>query len=174
MERRYLLFIGYVFLASFFVLSLLAITAQPSDQAVVVPFYPQEGAKGLTERNDETELQIDTLPTQPSIAQVTEKIVPSSAPPVVEEKTEAPTAPCTQCTNGGECQTEKSARGFHCSCQKPYTGYTCEISPCDASPCMNGGICRVTNESFVCDCAGGTTGKMCNGKLKKFIFVIKS
>ncbi|GAB1600458.1 hypothetical protein Ahia01_000323800 [Argonauta hians] len=39
---------------------------------------------------------------------------------------------------------------------------TCEVNPCDASPCKNGGQCNSKGQTYTCSCKTGYQGKDCS------------
>lgn len=53
------------------------------------------------------------------------------------------------------------------------TGCSAKLPFCKSNPCQNGGTCRVSWETFSCDCPLGYGGKDCSHgeRLNKFIFI---
>lgn len=44
------------------------------------------------------------------------------------------------------------------------------VSPCISTPCQNGGLCTNTAfGEFICNCAGGFTGTICDTTMGKFL-----
>ena len=68
------------------------------------------------------------------------------------------------CTPVGTCFNLVGS--FGCLCDSDWSGKTCgqNIDACeDDSPCLHGGICADTAQSFTCNCtATGYTGLTCN------------
>ena len=51
-------------------------------------------------------------------------------------------------------------------CPRGYTGSLCETRTlCASMPCLNGGICVVINNSYVCTCQPGFVGQNCQDDL---------
>ena len=52
-------------------------------------------------------------------------------------------------------------------------------TPCDSSPCKNGGVCSNKGETFLCECEGDYEGKTCEigtwltGKALNFLVLSK-
>ncbi|XP_052038371.1 protein crumbs homolog 2 [Apodemus sylvaticus] len=65
------------------------------------------------------------------------------------------------CKDGTPC--EGGALGTNCSCQEGLVGLRCQSldQPCEASPCLNGGTCRVAGGVFECTCSAGFSGQFC-------------
>jgi len=88
----------------------------------------------------------------------------------------APPCDSKPCFNTGVVCENLGQDLFSCDCSGttspnstlPFTGTLCEISsttPCDVSPCENGGSCAVSQtgaSKYVCTCVGGWTGPTCN------------
>ncbi|XP_063168695.1 protein jagged-1b-like [Candoia aspera] len=71
-----------------------------------------------------------------------------------------------RCQNGGTCQTEGGQQS--CSCQPGYTGAECETEQraCRDAPCLHSGQCQeAENETFLCRCPLGFSGKWCEVNL---------
>ncbi|KFM83528.1 Abnormal pharyngeal pumping eat-20, partial [Stegodyphus mimosarum] len=41
-----------------------------------------------------------------------------------------------------------------CECFEPYSGSRCEIDPCSQHPCENGGVCKINDSNYFCECPG--------------------
>ncbi|XP_048256923.1 uncharacterized protein LOC124140301 isoform X3 [Haliotis rufescens] len=55
---------------------------------------------------------------------------------------------------------------FKCGVSRVFKEKTCSIPPyCASSPCMNGASCREVGLTFVCDCAPGYGGSLCQKNL---------
>lgn len=55
---------------------------------------------------------------------------------------------------------------FFLRCPQGYTGSLCETRTlCASMPCLNGGICVVINDSYVCTCQPGFYGQNCQDDL---------
>lgn len=54
------------------------------------------------------------------------------------------------------------------------TGCSAKLPFCKSNPCQNGGTCRVSWETFSCDCPLGYGGKDCSHgeRLHEFIYII--
>jgi len=78
------------------------------------------------------------------------------------------------CLNGGSCVPSGSS--FVCLCASGYTGSVCQVQdapattplatsapagPCENSPCLNGGVCVVSGDTFTCNCPQGYIGTVC-------------
>ncbi|XP_063140333.1 protein crumbs homolog 2 isoform X2 [Rattus norvegicus] len=65
------------------------------------------------------------------------------------------------CKDGAPCGG--GPLGTNCSCQEGLAGLRCQSldQPCEASPCLNGGTCRVTSGIFECTCSAGFSGQFC-------------
>lgn len=62
----------------------------------------------------------------------------------------------------------KLNNAYKCACSYPFTGVNCETeySKCDQQPCLNGGVCKLGNDSVVtCQCSGSFTGRFCETRL---------
>ncbi|CAF4173326.1 unnamed protein product, partial [Rotaria magnacalcarata] len=61
------------------------------------------------------------------------------------------------CTNVGS--------GYQCQCSPGFQGTTCEVNTnvgnCNYTPCMNGGTCIASGNTFVCACPFGYSGGRC-------------
>ncbi|XP_053375440.1 von Willebrand factor A domain-containing protein 2-like [Mercenaria mercenaria] len=66
------------------------------------------------------------------------------------------------CYNGGTCTPGNF--GNKCICPAIYTGFNCEKSICDESPCVNG-VCSVTGDDWFCSCQAGYTGTLCDSNI---------
>jgi hypothetical protein len=66
------------------------------------------------------------------------------------------------CFNGGRCDPASGA----CVCAGHFVGRHCLQTICGARrmPCRNGGKCRLTKQSFVCDCPIGFEGEKCESR----------
>ncbi|XP_046553135.1 fibropellin-1-like [Haliotis rubra] len=63
------------------------------------------------------------------------------------------------CFNGGSCvPSVTSQRGYSCICAQGYTGTR---YPCTSNTCDNGGTCRSSGSSFICECRQGYSGGRC-------------
>ncbi|KAL3885790.1 hypothetical protein ACJMK2_025828 [Sinanodonta woodiana] len=70
--------------------------------------------------------------------------------------------------NTGICQVID--HDYFCVCNASYTGRNCEIekSPCDSSPCYNGGRCnKVSLTSYTCACNGTFYGDRCQNDVQQ-------
>ncbi|XP_052276035.1 uncharacterized protein LOC127875217 isoform X2 [Dreissena polymorpha] len=67
------------------------------------------------------------------------------------------------CMNAGSCREDHNA-SYRCYCQPGYTGLNCQsrLSVCDSKPCLFGGQCIATEDSFLCQCPRGLTGTICD------------
>ncbi|CAF1637425.1 unnamed protein product [Rotaria magnacalcarata] len=71
------------------------------------------------------------------------------------------------CANGGVCEKPQNSTAlFKCQCQFGFTGMLCEdrinITTCLKNPCLNNGVCTITNEKVIkCTCGRGSTGSRC-------------
>ncbi|EFN77937.1 Sushi, von Willebrand factor type A, EGF and pentraxin domain-containing protein 1 [Harpegnathos saltator] len=70
------------------------------------------------------------------------------------------------CLNGGRCV--QSENDFVCVCQEYYVGSKCEMfrNPCDSSPCLNEGVCKIqkyynNSITYNCTCKNSYTGVNC-------------
>jgi len=78
------------------------------------------------------------------------------------------------CLNGGTCQA--TGDSFVCLCTTGYSGSVCQVQaqapdtplvtsapdgPCENSPCLNGGVCSVSGETFTCTCPSSHIGTVC-------------
>ncbi|XP_036357280.1 von Willebrand factor-like isoform X3 [Octopus sinensis] len=56
-----------------------------------------------------------------------------------------------------------SVKGFNVlnSIVKRLTKRTCNVHPCDAKPCKNGGVCRRRGQTYKCSCRRGFVGRQC-------------
>nr|XP_046234032.1 hyaluronan-binding protein 2-like [Scatophagus argus] len=65
----------------------------------------------------------------------------------------------------GDCVVNLNKHPYYeCKCRPPYQGPDCKSlpsSPCEPSPCQNGGSCIKGNRRFRCVCPDGYTGKFC-------------
>ena len=50
-------------------------------------------------------------------------------------------------------------------CQLSFT----EVDTCVSSPCMNGGACFNTKESYRCECASGYNGQNCENEINECV-----
>ena len=68
------------------------------------------------------------------------------------------------CKNNGTC-TEINPKKYKCTCNKYFTGQTCEskINTCNIKPhpCNNHGVCEQVDNNFSCHCNTYYTGKYC-------------
>nr|XP_057942442.1 protocadherin Fat 3 isoform X4 [Doryrhamphus excisus] len=69
----------------------------------------------------------------------------------------------TPCLNGAMCSSLPYG-GFACTCSSGFTGGRCEfqVTPCNPSPCQNGGNCQALGSGFVCGCPPGLGGLICD------------
>ncbi|XP_054610682.1 protocadherin Fat 3 isoform X3 [Dunckerocampus dactyliophorus] len=67
------------------------------------------------------------------------------------------------CLNGAMCSSLPYG-GFACTCISGFTGGRCEllVTPCNPSPCQNGGDCQALGSGFVCGCPPGLGGLICD------------
>ncbi|XP_032687514.1 sushi, von Willebrand factor type A, EGF and pentraxin domain-containing protein 1-like isoform X2 [Odontomachus brunneus] len=70
------------------------------------------------------------------------------------------------CLNGGRCLQSES--DFVCACEEYYVGSKCEKfrNPCDSSPCLNEGVCKMQKQynnsiTYNCTCKNSYTGVNC-------------
>ncbi|XP_041359314.1 delta-like protein D [Gigantopelta aegis] len=80
--------------------------------------------------------------------------------------------PCLgfECFNGGLCKISSGGYTPVCHCQKDFIGYRCEtpLNPCLGITCFHGGVCKkLEKNSFLCECAPGFTGNICQIKRKQ-------
>ena len=64
----------------------------------------------------------------------------------------------------GANQRLASNGSFECVCLGNWTGLNCELNPsqlCDTQPCMNGGTCVNTPDSYLCMCTRDYRGPNC-------------
>jgi hypothetical protein len=40
------------------------------------------------------------------------------------------------------------------------------LAPCDSNPCLNGGTCSVSGNSYTCTCPPGYTGNTCESNIR--------
>lgn len=82
------------------------------------------------------------------------------------------------CVHDGTC-VEPIPGHYKCHCRRGYSGENCEVevthSPCDSTPCDNGGACVETTigagshtlASYKCACQAGYAGMLCNFDLNE-------
>eukprot|EP01048_Picozoa_sp_COSAG05_P005137 COSAG05_NODE_297_length_11939_cov_17.362753_10_plen_349_part_00 len=83
-----------------------------------------------------------------------------------EEEDEGPD-PCSPspCHHGGECEILDGASGqFQCRCPAGKVGTHCEVNleTCNSNPCQNDAECVDGANRFVCICAAGFSGSLCD------------
>jgi hypothetical protein len=63
----------------------------------------------------------------------------------------------------GTCQDALGIPEYHCQCDGGFSGDNCETNDddCASFPCMHGGSCLDGADTFMCVCAVGHTGEMC-------------
>jgi len=79
---------------------------------------------------------------------------------------------CLECTNAGNCSgnalvVSSNANRTACTCnqcQPGWVGGVCEVDvdECASQPCQNGGVCSDGVGEFLCSCAPGFQGRLCN------------
>ena len=79
----------------------------------------------------------------------------------------ADTCAVNQCQNDGTCIDNENGT-FSCECAEGYEGELCGTetntdppSPCNPSPCLNGGACFEFNSNFFCSCPSPYSGTTC-------------
>lgn len=66
------------------------------------------------------------------------------------------------CLNSGKCAVNLTVPAqYTCSCLPGTAGANCEIQPCSANPCQNGGICQSSGGNYSCVCTSGYFGTNC-------------
>ena len=76
--------------------------------------------------------------------------------------------PSSNCHHFSTCQD--GINNYTCICGPRYTGRHCDTflgSLCGDSPCLNGGVCKDTNDlnNYTCACTPGYTGRNCSIKV---------
>jgi len=76
-----------------------------------------------------------------------------------EDEDECRSHPCVH----GTCQDALGIPEYHCQCDGGFSGDNCETNDddCASFPCMHGGSCLDGADTFMCVCAVGHTGEMC-------------
>ncbi|XP_033117021.1 fibropellin-1-like isoform X12 [Anneissia japonica] len=71
------------------------------------------------------------------------------------------------CQNSGNCIRRPTTFSplYICQCNSNFTGTNCQTpasTPCDSSPCLNGGTCENDFNGYTCTCASGYEGNDCD------------
>lgn len=67
------------------------------------------------------------------------------------------------------CTVDAAQQKHICTCKTGYSGEHCEVGPCTAAPCKNGGTCTNDAASYRCNCPRGWSGPTCTSNTSNIV-----